>query len=128
MAHGVLTVGELAELTAANNELFGKQIRTALNGHTTIEIDWGRTIFMACAGLGTLTALRKFARSRDGVRHLANPTPAVQQLFDVVRAERMFRIVNTRATDPSQHGSQSASSPFKLVPSFSAPLPVACTH
>jgi len=28
-----------------------------------------------------------------------NPTPVVQQLFDVVRAGHMFEIVNTRPTD-----------------------------
>lgn len=112
--HGVLTVGGFAELTAANNELFGKQVRTALNGHASIEIDLSRTTFMDCAGLGALTALRKFACGRNGVMRLVNPTPAVQQLFEVVRAEQMFEIVNTRATDLSKETSHPASSSLNL--------------
>jgi len=99
IANDVLTVGEFTELTAANNELFRKQICTALNGQTTIEIDLSRTTFMDCAGLGALIALRKFAHGRNGVMRLVNPTPIVQQLFDVVRAGRMFEFVNTRPTD-----------------------------
>jgi anti-anti-sigma factor len=108
MTNGVLTVGGFAQLTAANNESFGKQMRTALNGHTTIEIDLSRTTFMDCAGLGALTALRKFARGHNGVMRLVNPTPAVQQLFEVVRAEQMFEIVNTRATDLPKDASHPA--------------------
>ena len=101
IANEVLTVGGFAELTAANNELFRKQVCTALNGHTTIDIDLSRTTFMDCAGLGALVALRKFARGRNGVMRLLNPTPPLRLLFDVVRAGRMFEVVNTRpAADP----------------------------
>jgi anti-anti-sigma factor len=98
IANEVLTVGGFPELTAANNELFRKQVCTALNGHTTIEIDLSRTTFMDCAGLSALIALRKFARGRNGVMRVLNPSPAVQQLFDVVRAGHMFEIVSTRPT------------------------------
>lgn len=97
-ANEVLTIGGFAELTAGNNELFRKQICAALNGHTTIEIDLSRTTFMDCAGLGALIALRNFARGRNGVVRLVNPTPLVQQLFDVVRAGHTFEIVTTRPT------------------------------
>jgi len=94
MANEVLTVGGFAELTAANNEQFRKQVCTALNGHANIQIDLSQTTFMDCAGLSALLALRHFARGRNGVMRLMNPTPPLQLLFDVVRAGHMFEIVN----------------------------------
>ena len=98
IAEEFLTVGGVEELTAANQDLFRKRICTALNGHTTIEIDLSQTTFMDCAGMGALIALRKQARDRNGVVRLVNPTPLVRQLFDVVRAEGIFEIVDTRPT------------------------------
>jgi anti-sigma B factor antagonist len=98
IAEEFLAVGGVEELTAANQELFRKQIYIALNGHTTIEIDLSRTTFMDCAGLGALIALRIRALGRKGVMRLVNPTPLVRQLFDVVRAEGIFEIVDTRPT------------------------------
>ena len=95
----VLRVGGFAELTAANSDRVGKKIRADLNGHTIIEIDLSRTTFMDCTGLGALVALRNMARARNGGVRLLNPTPTVQQLFDVVCAGHMFEIVNTRPTD-----------------------------
>ncbi len=95
----VLTVGGFDELTAANNEQFRKEVCTALNGHTTIEIDLSRTTFVDCAGMGALISLRNFARGRSGVMRLVNPSPPLKLLFDAVRAGRMFEIVNTEPTD-----------------------------
>jgi anti-anti-sigma regulatory factor len=46
-----------------------------------------------------LISLRNMARARNGGLRLLNPTPTVQQLFDVVCAGHMFEIVNTRPTD-----------------------------
>jgi len=101
IAGEVLTVGGFAELTADNNDKFRKEICTALNGHTTIEIDLSRTTFMDCAGLGALVALRNLASDRNGVLRLVNPSPPLQLLFDWVRAGQMFEIVNARPTaDP----------------------------
>ena|SRR5437588_451144 len=100
IAEEVLTVGGVEELTAANQELFRKQICTALNGHTTIEIDLSRTTFMDCAGLGALIAVRNLARDRNGVVRLVNPTPTVQLLFDVVRAGQIFEMGNARLSIP----------------------------
>jgi anti-sigma B factor antagonist len=95
----VLRVEGFAALTAANSDTVGRKIRADLNGHTTIEIDLSKTTFMDCTGLGALIALRNLARARNGGVRLLNPTPTVQQLFDVVRAGHMFEIVNTRPTD-----------------------------
>ena len=88
----VLIVGGPAGLTAANCEPFGQQVRAALNSHTAIEIDLSRTTSMDCAGLGALIALRKFAHARNGGMRVANPTPAVQELFAIVDAGRLFEI------------------------------------
>ena len=97
----VLTVGGFTELTAANIEQFRKEVCTALNGHTTIEIDLSRTTFVDWAGLGALISLRKLASGRNAVVRLVNPSPPLQRLFDWVRAGQMFEIVNNRPTaDP----------------------------
>lgn len=103
--NGVLSVGGFPELTAANQERFRNHVCAALNGHTSIEVDLSRTKFMDCAGLGALIALRTLARGRNGVMRLVNPTSAVQQLFDAVRAERMFEIVNKGTTVHPRSGS-----------------------
>jgi len=101
IAEEFLTVGGVEELTAANQDLFRKRICTALNGHTTIEIDLSQTTFMDCAGLGALIAVRNLARDRNGVVRLVNPTPTVQLLFDAVRATDIFEMANDRPTgDP----------------------------
>ena len=95
----VLTFEGFKELTAANADMFRKEVHAAVNGHKVIEVDLSQTKFMDCSGLGALIALRNFARGRNGVMRLVNPTPVVQQLFDVVRAGHMFEIVNTRPKD-----------------------------
>ena len=101
IAEEFLTVGGVEELTAANQDLFRKRICTALNGHTTIEIDLSETTFMDCAGLGALIAVSNLARDRNGVVRLVNPTPTVQLLFDAVRATDIFEMANDRPTgDP----------------------------
>ena len=48
---------------------------------------------MDCAGLGTLTALRKFIRDQNGAVRLLNPTGSVLQLLDLLRAGSIFEIV-----------------------------------
>jgi anti-sigma B factor antagonist len=96
----VLRVRGLTELTADNSERFRMEISAALNGHTSIEIDLARTTFMDCSGLGALIALRQQARRRDGVVRLVNPPPVVQQLFDIMRADEVFEIVNPVGLHP----------------------------
>jgi anti-sigma B factor antagonist len=99
-ATGVLRVKGFAELTAHNVELFRSETRAALNGHTSIEIDLSGTTFMDCSGLSALIALRSCARRRNGVLRLVNPAPAVRRLFEIVRAEQMFEIVNRVGLHP----------------------------
>ena len=102
IANEVLTVGGFVELTAANNEQFRNQVCTALNGHTTIEIDLSLTTVMDCAGLGALIALRKLASGRNAVVRLVNPSPPLRRLFDWVRAGQLFEIVNAQPTAETQ--------------------------
>ena len=102
VVNNVLTIRGFAELSAANDELFRQRFCTDLNGYTSIEIDLSRTTFMDCTGLGALIALRKLAHARNGAVRLVNPTPAVQGLFDVMRAGEIFEIVNTRPTKRPQ--------------------------
>ena len=84
-------------MTAANADRFRKEVRAALNGHTSVEIDLSQTTSMDCGGLGALITIRNLTRSRHGVVRLVNPTPPVQRLLDVVQAGRLFDIVNATA-------------------------------
>ena len=95
--HGkeVLRVIGVPELTAANDCLFRKQVRAALNGHTIIEIDLSRTTSIDCAGLETLIAIHNLIRAQNGAVRLVNPTSRVLQLLDLLRAGLIFEIVNT---------------------------------
>ena len=91
-----LNVSELPELGAANSSLFREQLRAAMpEGLKTIEIDLSKTRFVESCGLGALIALHKTASSRNGpVRvRLLNPTPPVQQIFELTRMHRLFEIV-----------------------------------
>jgi len=90
----VLRVVAVAELTAANGDLFLKRVRGALNGHAIIEIDLSRTTSIDCAGLGTLIAIRNFIRDRNGALRLLNPTAGVLLLLDLLCARSIFEIVS----------------------------------
>jgi len=90
IANEILTAGGSAELTAANNELFRQQIGTALNRHTTVEIDLSRTTFMDCGRLGALIALRKFTRGRNSVMRLVTGIGASYQAAATARDMRKY--------------------------------------
>jgi anti-anti-sigma factor len=97
----VLRANGFAELTAHNEERFRQTLSAALDGHTSIEIELSATTFMDCAGLGALIALRNCARGRNrAVVRLANPSPAVRRLLDIVRAGQMFEVVSTVGLHP----------------------------
>ena len=95
VAGGVLRVMGAAELTAAYGDRFRNQVRAALDGHTSIEIDLSQTTAMDCGGLGALLALRNLTRARNGVVRLVNPPSRVQQLLDLMRAGQVFEVVKT---------------------------------
>ena len=93
-----LYISELNELVAANSGSFRDEVRAVLSdGLKTIEIDLSQTAFLDSCGLGALVALYKTACSRSGngpvnIR-LLNPTPSVQQIFELTRMHRLFEIV-----------------------------------
>ena len=89
----VLTFGAFKELTAANADMFRKEVHAAVNGHKVIEVDLSPTTFMDCGGLGALIALRNLARDRNGIVRLVNPTPPVHLLFEVMGFGNIFEIV-----------------------------------
>jgi anti-anti-sigma factor len=95
-----LILSRAAAFHAHHGERFRKETSAALNGHTSIEIDLSGTTFMDCSGLSALIALRKCTRGRNGVLRLVNPAQAVRCLFEIVRAEQMFEIVETVGLHP----------------------------
>lgn len=95
----VLTVTDVRELGANNSDAFRDEVKAALNGCKTIEIDLSQTNFIDSCGLGALIAIQKFASGRNGSAsvRLLNPLPSVQQLFELTRLHRIFEIVRTEA-------------------------------
>ena len=89
----VLTFGAFNELTAANADMFRKEVHAAVNGHKVIEVDLSQTTFMDYGGLGALIALRNLARDRNGKVRLLNPTPPVHQMLELTRMHRIFEII-----------------------------------
>ena len=89
-----LRVSAIKELGAAEADEFRDQIRAALaDGHRNIEIDLAETTFVDSCGLGAIIALHKNACSRQGKVRLVNPQPAVQQILDLTRMDRILEIV-----------------------------------
>ena len=92
----VLSVAGTRILTTATASKFRERVIAALNGHDVIEIDLSRTTFMDCGGLGALIALRNATRDRKGRMRLLNPTPPVEQVLNLLEAQRAFEIVTAR--------------------------------
>jgi anti-sigma B factor antagonist len=94
----VLTITNIKELAAGNSDLFRDEVRAAVpSGVKAIEIDLSDTDFVDSCGLGALISVYKFVNSRHGqvpVR-LVNPTPSIQQIFELTRLHRIFEIVRT---------------------------------
>ena len=65
-------------------------------GHDVIEVDLSGTTFLDCGGLGALIALRNATRDRKGRMRLLNPTPPVEQVLNLLEAQRVFEIVTAR--------------------------------
>jgi anti-sigma B factor antagonist len=89
-----LNISDLEELSLANSDCFGREMRAALgDGVKDIVIDLSSTSFMDCTGLGALAALSKTAREfNDGISvHLLNPTPVVQRIATLARLDGLFQ-------------------------------------
>jgi anti-sigma B factor antagonist len=90
-----LHISDIPELTAANSHVVREEIRAALpTPLKAIEIDLSQTSFVDSCGLGALIAVYKTACGRNGgvTVRLLNPTPPVQQLFELTRLHCLFEI------------------------------------
>ena len=90
-----VNVSELDELDAASGRQFQSAVKALLPaGFESIEIDLSRLSFIDCAGLGALIALRNSARKRNAEAkvRLLNPSPRVQRMFEITRADKLFPI------------------------------------
>ena len=89
-----LVLSDIKELGAANADDFRDQVRAALKEtHKNIELDLAQTTFVDSCGLGAIIALHKNACSRQGRLRLLNPQPAVQQILDLTRMNRILEII-----------------------------------
>ena len=95
-AKKVLSVAGTRVLTTATASKFRERVIAGLNGHDVIEVDLSGTTFMDCGGLGVLIALRNATRDRKRRVRLLNPTPPVEQVLNLLEAQRVFEIVTAR--------------------------------
>jgi anti-sigma B factor antagonist len=92
----ILTISNIKELAAGNADVFRDEVRAAVGSDLkAIEIDLSDTDFVDSCGLGALISLYKFANSgHESVPvRLLNPSPSVQQIFELTRLHRVFEIV-----------------------------------
>jgi anti-sigma B factor antagonist len=92
----VINISDVKELSAANSNSFRDEVRAALPSHPKrINIDLSQTRFVDSCGLGALIALYKTARTQNEEITIAlhNPTPPVQQIFELTRMHHIFEII-----------------------------------
>ena len=90
-----LRVSDLGELAAGNCVAFQSALTASLASNVTeIDIDFSKTGFLDCGGLGALVSLRKLIQRRgnDTAIRLLNPTSSAQKLFQLTRMDRLFPI------------------------------------
>jgi anti-sigma B factor antagonist len=83
----------LRELVAANTAQVRDGICAALPA-TAVRLDLSALTFLDSSGLGTLVALHKTLRSRNGTVRLLRPAANVRQVLELTRLHRVFEIVN----------------------------------
>lgn len=89
-----LLISGVSELNAANAGVFRDQARAAIQPyHSRVDLDLSVTRFIDSSGLGALIALSKLMTSRHGHLRIINSMPAVQQIFELTRMNRIFEIV-----------------------------------
>lgn len=91
-----LSISEVPDLSAATSDRFRHDVCKALPGGVrTIEVDLSQTRFVDSCGLGALIGVYNTAARKNGevsVR-LLNPSPPLQQLFELTRLHRIFEVV-----------------------------------
>ena|SRR6185503_19159551 len=96
--NGTLTILGLRELSAANAHSFRDEASAALHPHLeAVEVDFSEAGLVDSCGLGALVSLYKAANHVNDnggvVLRLLNPTPPVQQMFELTRMHHLFEIV-----------------------------------
>ena len=91
----ILSISEIPELSAVNSTSFREEVQAAMpSSLDTIEIDLSQTRFVDSCGLGALFSLYKSAGTGNGKVNLRllNPTPSIQQLFELTQMHQLFEI------------------------------------
>ena len=91
-----LNVSELKDLCSVNSDSFRSEVcRSLPSSVRTIEVDLSQTRFVDSCGLGALVGVYKTAsRGNGGVTlRLVNPSPPIQQIFELTRLHRLFEVV-----------------------------------
>jgi anti-sigma B factor antagonist len=91
-----LNISELKDLCAVNSDNFRSEVcRSLPSSVKTIEVDLSNTRFVDSCGLGALIGVYKTAsRGNGGVTvRLVNPSPPIQQIFELTRLHRLFEVV-----------------------------------
>lgn len=90
-----LNVSGIKELGATNSNEFRDKVKAEFRDpQKNIEIDLSQTMFVDSCGLGALISLHKATCNRNGMVRLMNPTAPVQQILELTRMDRIFKIVN----------------------------------
>jgi anti-anti-sigma factor len=104
--NGTLSVHGLRELNSTNAQAFHALVVEAVGKDLrSIEIDLSQTNAVDGAGLGALVSIYEEATQYDTsdklVLRLKNPTPAVEQMLELVRLHHLFEIT----ISPERHTS-----------------------
>ena len=94
-SNGTLSVSDVRELSAANAGSFRDEVCALLAPELkNIEIDLSQTGLVDSCGLGALVSVHNAAKGHVRMR-LLNPSPSVQQVFELTHLHRLFDIVST---------------------------------
>lgn len=80
-------------LDATTSQAFDAAIKQLINSsRTKIIVELSNLTFIASAGLGLLSALRKQLKTNGGDLRIAAPTPAVLDVFRLLSFDKVFSI------------------------------------
>lgn len=67
----------------------------------TVVLDLGRVTFMDSSGVGLLIGLRRMCQEQGKAFSIANPSPPIRKLFDMLRLTDYFVVPATPTNAPS---------------------------
>lgn len=83
-------------IDASNASEMRTSLRTAVEGEAKCVLDLAKVDFIDSSGLGVLLSCLRLANDKGQKLALANLTPSVQALFELVRMHRSFKIYSSR--------------------------------